>query len=273
MSKESALVDRNFDGLAERFAKNIYGGLKGDIRLKVLERDFTQKIPVTPFNTDLNAQQNGPWRVLDAGGGQGQFGLKLAASGHQLTLCDISEDMLNLGRAAAAKVCPDQPIQFVHSSIQNWVAELEEQDKYDLVLCHAVMEWVADSKDLLEHIARAVKSGGYLSLTFYNIHSLIYKNLLRTNFKKIREQDYGGSKGSLTPINPQNPESVFVWLKDFGFDIELVSGIRVFHDYIFDTDKREAKPEELIEMELTHSQLEPYWRLGRYIHVVAKKIK
>lgn len=285
MGKESALVDRNFDGLAERFAKNIYGGLKGDIRLKVLERDFRQRVPLAPFVSEHNQQGLADieqytfdksieyWKVLDAGGGQAQFGLLLAEAGHQLTVCDISEDMLNLGRAAAAQKSLRYPVQFEHTSIQDWVVQLPEDQKYDLVLCHAVMEWVVDSKNLLENICMAVGPNGYLSLTFYNIHSLVYKNLLRTNFKKIRDQDYVGSKGSLTPINPQSPEQVFGWLQEFGMQIELTSGIRVFHDYIFDTEKREAKPDELIEMELLHSQQEPYWRMGRYIHVIAKKIQ
>ena len=37
--------DRNFDDLAERFAKKVYGGLKGDIRLAIIWRDLQQKIP------------------------------------------------------------------------------------------------------------------------------------------------------------------------------------------------------------------------------------
>ena len=60
--------DRNFDDLAKRFKKNIYGGLKGDIRLSVLERDFCEQFPYVPFGASTPGQ---PLRVLDAGGGQG----------------------------------------------------------------------------------------------------------------------------------------------------------------------------------------------------------
>ena len=37
--------DRNFDDLAERFQRKVYGGLKGDIRLAVLWRDLEQYLP------------------------------------------------------------------------------------------------------------------------------------------------------------------------------------------------------------------------------------
>ena len=36
--------DRNFDDLAERFSRKIYGGLKGNIRLAVLTADLTPVI-------------------------------------------------------------------------------------------------------------------------------------------------------------------------------------------------------------------------------------
>ena len=37
--------DRNFDDLAPRFKRNVYGGLKGELRLRVLQRDFDEFIP------------------------------------------------------------------------------------------------------------------------------------------------------------------------------------------------------------------------------------
>ena len=66
MAKESTGQDRNFDDLAKRFKKNIYGGLKGDIRLAVLERDCAAYLHIAPFNISAEC-----WTILDAGGGQG----------------------------------------------------------------------------------------------------------------------------------------------------------------------------------------------------------
>lgn len=79
-------MDRNFDGIAPRFTRNIYHSAKGQLRLAILRRDFAEFLPM----------HNAPLRVLDAGGGQGQFALELAGQGHSLVLTDISAEMLHL---------------------------------------------------------------------------------------------------------------------------------------------------------------------------------
>ncbi|MBY0419345.1 MAG: methyltransferase domain-containing protein, partial [Pararheinheimera sp.] len=82
MSKKQQ--DRNFDGIAGKFQKNIYQTTKGRLRQAVLLRDFAEC-------TDLAT----PSRILDVGAGQGQLALALAQQGHQVTLTDLSQDMLD----------------------------------------------------------------------------------------------------------------------------------------------------------------------------------
>ena len=269
MAKESIHQDRNFDDLAKRFQKNIYGGLKGDIRLAVLERDFRESFALAPFGEKKSGQ---PLRILDAGGGQGQFSLQFAKAGHQVVICDISAEMLKLAQQEAATLGLESQVQFIHCAIQDLPQHLPNESlKFDVVLCHAVMEWVANPPELLNVLMNYIKPQGFLSLTFYNLHSLIYKNLLRTNFKKIQQQDFGGSKGSLTPINPLYPEQVFAWLANLPLETLATSGIRVFHDYIFNEEHRERDPQSVVELELEFSRKQPYQLLGRYIHVLARK--
>lgn len=263
MAKQNASQDRNFDDLAGRFKKNIYGGLKGAVRLAVLQRDFSECIPHVLAATT-------PLRILDAGGGQGQFSLTLAKAGHQVVLCDISAEMLKLAREQVDSAGLRQQVTLVHCGIQTLAQHLAD-DQFDLVLCHAVMEWMAEPQSLLPCLLQYLKPGGWLSLTYYNRHSLIFKNLLRTNFKKITAQDFGGAKGSLTPINPLVPEQVDTWLEDLPLTVMARSGIRVFHDYILDGQQRERSPDELIALELLFSRQEPYRSLGRYIHIIGEK--
>lgn len=267
MAKESSSQDRNFDDLAKRFKKNIYGGLKGDIRLAILERDFGEHIPVAPFGNT-----NRPWRILDAGGGQGQFSLRLAKAGHQVVICDISAEMLKLAEEQVIATGLGENVQLIHCALQDLPQQLTPDDQqFDLVICHAVMEWMQEPKTLLPCLLQHIKPGGFLSLTFYNLHSLIYKNLLRTNFKKIITQDYAGSKGSLTPINPLDPQVVMGWIAELPLKILAHSGIRVFHDYIFNEEHRARAPGQLVDMELQFSTTEPYRSLGRYQHLLVKK--
>lgn len=270
MAKQGATEDRNFDDLAARFQRNIYGGLKGRIRLAVLQRDFSQHIAVPPFIPQCENQE--PLRILDAGGGQGQFSLQFARAGHQLVLCDLSEEMLKLARTEARRLRVEDQVTFVHGSIQELRKQLPESGQnFDLVLCHAVMEWVVKPRELLLVLMEHLASEGRLSLSFYNLHAMVYKNLLRGNLGKVQKQDYNGFRGSLTPINPLAPEAVFDWLAELPLEILCTSGIRVFHDYILDKSVREQNQDTVVELELALSQRDPYRSLGRYIHVLARR--
>jgi S-adenosylmethionine-dependent methyltransferase len=266
MAKESTGQDRNFDDLAKRFKKNIYGGLKGDVRLAVLQRDCAAHIPVAPFNTS-----NDCWTILDAGGGQGQFSLRLAQAGHRVVICDISAEMLKLAQEQVEQLGLVDRVQLIHCALQDLPQHLPQgQPQFDFVICHAVMEWMQEPQSLLPVLLSYLKPQGYLSLTFYNLYSLIYKNLLRTNFKKIINKDYGGAAGSLTPINPLEPSEVLAWVAELPLQLLSHSGIRVFHDYIFNEEHREREPQTLLQMELAFSQQEPYRSLGRYAHLLLR---
>ena len=269
MAKQPDNQDRNFDDLAKRFQKNIYGGLKGEIRLAVLNRDFSEHFNYAPFTEKMSTKS---LRILDAGGGQGQFSLKFAQAGHFVVICDISIEMLKLAEQEVVELGLQKQVQLIHCAIQDLPKHFNaEECQFDVVLCHAVLEWVTNPQDLLASLNQYLRPGGFLSLTFYNLHSLIYKNLLRTNFKKIQTNDFGGARGSLTPINPLYPEQVFEWLTVLPLINLATSGIRVFHDYIFNEEHRERDPASVIELELAFSRRVPYQLLGRYIHVLSQR--
>ncbi|MEX1031757.1 MAG: methyltransferase domain-containing protein [Cellvibrionaceae bacterium] len=254
--------DRNFDDLAQRFQRNVYASLKGNIRLRVLQRDFEEYLPAH----DGAAK---PWRILDAGGGQGQMSVYFAGRGHNVVLCDISREMLDLAERNLAQYDVNHAVELRHAAIQD-VAR-EQKQTFDLVVCHAVLEWVADPRRLLTQLALSLKPGGVLSLLYYNLNGLVYKNLLRTNFKKVKQRQWQGHRGSLTPSTPLQPHQIFTWLNDSSMQVMCESGIRVFYDYIFNEEDRRRDPDAIIDMELRHSRVMPYKHLGRYIHLLCQK--
>lgn len=260
--------DRNFDDLAPRFANNVYGGLKGALRLAVLEQDFRQF-----FAQALAPSGGAPLRILDAGGGQGQFGLQLAAQGHGFVLCDISSQMLDLARAnALAKGL--SAVDFRQCSIQHMSAQVrsDEEEAYDLVLCHAVLEWVVDQAGLIEALMPLVKVGGILSLTFYNRHGLIMKNLLRGRRPSLLDAEFKPGPGSLTPTRPLDPAQVLQAFDPAHWTLLCHSGIRVFHDYLLSPQGRAMPDDTLISLELELSRQEPYRGLGRYQHLLVQRL-
>ena len=164
--------DRNFDDLSGRFKKNIYNTAKGKLRLAILQEDLQ---PYVENRTGEN-----PLRILDAGCGQGQLSLWLAGQGHELLLCDHSNEMLNQARENFSKHHPEANIEFLHAPIQ----ELDKNrvGKFDLVLNHAVLEWVTNPAEVLATTASLMKPQGKLSLLYYNRNSLVFRNLIRGNF-------------------------------------------------------------------------------------------
>lgn len=61
----------------------------------------------------------GPLRILDAGGGDGFFSRRLAALGHQVVLCDLSEEMIARAQQAALDDGVAENMSFIHCAAQD----------------------------------------------------------------------------------------------------------------------------------------------------------
>ncbi len=255
--------DRNFDDLAPRFRRKVYGELKGRIRLAVLEKDIMEFYPRA-----MTQAGDQPLNILDAGGGHGPFSLGLARLGHEITICDLSRNMLDIAEKNFTKAGADHRLTLCHGPVQELSSD---RGAFDLILCHGVLGWVADPEIFIHCLMSLLSAGGALSLSFYNLTGMIYKNLLRTNYKKILDKSYSGYPGGLTPTWPREPETVLAWLRSHPFDILCHSGIRVFHDYILNPEDRKRDPDTVIDLELKFSRKLPYRDLGRYQHILGLK--
>ncbi len=252
--------DRNFDDLAARFERNIYGSTKGEIRLAIVWEDLLAAMP--------GLASGRPLRILDAGGGLGQLAQRLAEYGHELVICDISGEMLERARSRFEQALPDARVTFLHCSVQELSAEPGGQ--FDLILFHAVLEWLAEPKQTLEGMLRLLKPDGLLSLLFYNRNALLFRHLMLGNFEQIRAGYLVGRKRSFTPDNPLLPQEVYGWLEEWGMERIATSGVRTFCDYLSQEVEAKLELETAIELERRLAREEPFRSLGRYIHVMAR---
>jgi len=250
--------DTNFDKHSKRFKRNIYNTPKGKIRLHLVLDDIDNNIPILKQDKALN--------ILDAGCGMGQVSTGLYQPQHQFTLCDISSDLLTQAREALPSVADN--VQYLHSSLQ----ELgdEHNKKYDLIVFHAVLEWLDDPEAIIPVLKKYLKKDGYLSLMFYNVNSIIFYNLLKGNFRKVLKQDFKGHPGGLTPTNPLNPEEVERWLLKSEFDVQKKTGIRVLYDYLNKDLKENRSLEDILELESIYAHQPPFNMMGRYIHYICQ---
>ena len=99
------MQDRNFDDIAEKFSRNIYGTTKGQLRQAILWQDLDRVL------AEMGPQK---LRVLDAGGGEGQTAIKMAERGHQVILCDLSAQMIDRAKQAAEAKGVSDNMQFIH---------------------------------------------------------------------------------------------------------------------------------------------------------------
>ena len=245
------MSDRHFDLLATRFAEKIYGGAKGAIRLAVLQADLKESLPKRRL------------RVLDIGAGLGHMSLWLAEQGHDVTLAEPAAPMLEGARLRFAEAGLSGT--FIQASWQELLGQLTEP--YDLVLCHAVLEWLAEPHAILPVLHQLTAQGGWLSLAFYHRDALIYRNLLKGHFRKMRKNDMAGEKQSLTPQQPLDPRELGQAMQGL-WQVESQSGVRVFHDYMPVEFQARAELDALVEMELAHRRHPAFAGLGRYLHWV-----
>lgn len=243
------MADRHFDELATRFAEKIYGGAKGAIRLAVLQTDLAEQLPQRPL------------RVLDVGAGLGHMAFWLAEQGHRVTLAEPAGPMLDTARErfAGAGLTAD----FIQAPYQELAGRFDQP--FDLVICHAVLEWLAEPAAILPLLRQLTATDGWLSLAFYNKDALIYRNLLKGHFRKLRREVFAGERQSLTPQQPLDPRELEAALAR-DWEIVTRSGVRVFHDYMPEPFQKKAAPEELVEMELAHRRHPAFAGLGRYLH-------
>lgn len=249
--------DRNFDDLIDRFETRIYDTVKGGWRLTLLQEDLQ------------SVCQTGPLNVWDAGCGQAQISLWLAKQGHRLTLCDLSSKMLDKAQANFAEAGLDA--EFHHQSAQSLAIQ---QGQFDLVLCHAVVEWLADPLPSLLAIADRVRPGGYLSLLFYNRNAMVYSNVLKGGWrlKPIIEDSYIGKGHKLSPPHPQYPHEVITAMQNAGFEVTAHTGIRVFNDYLSHQARDNTDEDELFALEQRYCRQPTYRDMGRYVHLLLKKM-
>ena len=239
--------------------------MKGEIRLAVLRHDI--------FGWVKSWQQthNRPLRVLDVGAGLAQISIELAKDGHDVTINDISANMLeiakqNAGETAQTIIWHTCPYQQLDDKLTG---------KYDLILCHAVLEWLAEPKLIMDFFDRWLVDDraekGVLSLCFYNPASFVYRNLVMGNFNLLNNKDFKADNGSLTPNHPVAKDEVIAWINDHHYQILHTSGLRVFHDYSPLKRGGHTNPQAVIEMEVAYSGQDPYKWLGRYLHFLVSK--
>ncbi|MFC3120119.1 methyltransferase [Agaribacter flavus] len=247
----------SFDGIANKFDKNIYGTSKGRLRHALLchyLQGFVDSVD------SIN--------VVDLGGGTGVMSKVFAASGHSVLLTDISKDVLAIAKHRLSDYQNvDIKQQSIYESISNG-----SLDNAGLVLCHAVLEWLPDPMRVVRALIERAPINCHLSFSFFNHDANLFANALYGNFDYINKGLKVKNQVRLNPQNPVRPTEFLDILRAFS-NVEIVhdAGLRCFHDYMFDREKVEERYQDILSMEKKFGASHPYKYLGKYYHCLIKK--
>lgn len=245
-------TDQYFDGIADKFVRNIYGTTKGKLR-HLLLLESMQPYLESPGR-----------RIIEIGGGTGIMTRELAQQGHHVTLTDASEDILKL----AGEFLHDLPqVDIVHRPLQ----QIHTLDSYDLIVCHAVLEWLAEPFEALRSITEKMPAGSQLSLSFFNRDAALFTNAVYGNFDYIARGLKVKNQVRLNPTNALRPADVIEFVGRNDLKVLARSGIRCFHDYMKNKPDTDEVFEQLLTLERQYRSEEPFCWMGKYFHLMLEK--
>ncbi len=208
-----------------------------------------------------------PLDVVDVGGGTGGSAVAVAARGHRVTVVDPSPDAL----ASLARRAREQGVEV--ASVQGELDTIEEvvgPDGADLVLCHGVLEVVADPSGALAALRRVVRDGGALSLLVAQRHAAVVARAMAGHFVAARELLVGDgvSSGARRFVTDELDGLVAA----AGFGQRQVHAVRVFADLVPGSllDLEPGAGAALLELERAVAQRPEYLPLATQLHLLAR---
>lgn len=263
-SERSPDGDRYFDGLADKFCRSLYNAPRGELRLALLDALLPDMLSALQADTSKRCAH--AEKVLDVGGGLGQQALWFARRGFQVSLTEPSRDMLvYANKALQAEPELAERVRCHLLALQQLPEHLP--GPWPLIVCHAVLEWLANPRQALGQLSQLLAPGGELSLMIFNRDALRFSNVVKGNLQKVQQDRLEGlGLGQrLTPISPLTHAQVAAWSQENGLVIRQVAGIRIFQDYMGQAPQNTEQQARLIALEKQFCRAEPHWRLGRYL--------
>ncbi len=216
--------------------------------------------------------------VLDIGGGTGGFAVRVAELGHRVVVVDPSPDALAaLGRRAQERGVSDRVTG--HQGDASSLLDVVAPSSADVVLCHGVLEYVADPVVALGSIAEVLRPGGTLSLLVGQRHAAVIARAMAGHFQQARallDEDsaatsIGASTGGRGTGRRFTRDELVTLLSANGFTIATIHGVRVFADLVPGSllDLEPGAAAALVELEQAVAEREEYLPLATQLHVIA----
>ncbi|NOR45471.1 MAG: methyltransferase [Candidatus Delongbacteria bacterium] len=214
-------------------------------------------------------------KVLDIGGGNGKESLWLAKEGANVTIIDISQNMLN-----------DAKKKYTENNVANNLKTIKTDlsigfsldEKFDLILIHNLFSYVNNVESILKQAYAYLKKGSFLSIMHVNRYSeifppLIFENDLDTAFDKVGKRTAKIDLYEDTEVYRFTADEMIQKLEKYNFGKIEKYGIISMCNLIQDNEIKSQKEyyEKLKKLEIRLMQEYPYYEIARFNQIVAVK--
>jgi S-adenosylmethionine-dependent methyltransferase len=247
---------RKYDLLAEKYDEKIHFNLGAEIRNRIVFRTLDKFI------------HQKPCKILDAGGGTGFYSIPLALKGHEITVLDVSEKMLEKARESASKHGISERVETVRGSMARAIFP---GSSFDVILCHLAFGYTEPSRTLSEFY-RVLKDNGILFLTVANKYFYCIKESLTGDFSKVKEilgaEHFFEAPYGVPKIETFTKSEIVNLCLEANFEILRVKGIKVVTDYLPEIPR---KTRGLKVLEERMSEIEDLSPIARHIYLICRK--
>lgn len=203
-------------------------------------------------------------RILDFGSGEGITANHYARN-NDVVAIEPSEEML-VNRWA----------DFEYRQIQGDISKLSEFEDncFDVILCHNVLEYIEDKKRVLAELYRVLKPHGMLSIVKHNRAGRVMQMaVLLDDLEKANDLLDGknSTASKFGAIRYYEDEMISEWVP--GLKKSDCFGIRTFWDLQQNQEKHNTEEwqSRMMQLEMRVSQIEEYRKIAFFHHLIFSK--
>jgi S-adenosylmethionine-dependent methyltransferase len=216
-----------------------------------------------------------PLRVLDVGGGSGNFAVPLARLGHDVTVVDPSADALATLSRRAKNAGVTERVRGMQGDgdlLHEVLPAAGNGEGFELALCHSVLEVVDDPAVTLREIAGALRPGGQVSVATANRAGAVLTRALAGHPVEAKAllEDRDPAPGRARPVRRRfAPDELLTLVEDAGLRPGPWRGVSVVADLLDAASG--ADPEAVRALELALAGISPYRDVAAGLHVLATR--
>ena len=202
--------------------------------------------------------------ILDFGSGEGITANHFAAD-NAVVAIEPSEEMLK-------SRWEDHAYRQIVGGVERLPAF--EDGSFDVILCHNVLEYIEDKRQVVNELLRLLKTGGTLSIVKHNRAGRVMQMAVLLDDMEQANHLLDGNDSVASkfgPIRYYEDEMIAKW--NDGFRLRDVFGIRTFWDLQQNQQKHalEEWQEQMMKLEMRVSQIDEYRKIAFFHHLIFTK--